>query len=253
MCGRFNVIDNPELQHLLRELGIDLGLPSRSNIAPTENIFLVRQATRSDASGMGSELVEVRWWLTPHWAKQVDQKYSMFNARSETIAQSRAFSEPFHRRRGIVPVSSFIEWRTEEGGTATRDTATRGTATRGTAKQPYMIAAVDDALALAAVWDRWEGGGQVIESCALVTTAAAPEFEQIHKRMPVMLSDGERARWLDCSSEILADDPLFAAVLKFELNAVPISRGVNNARNKEWALLEPVGDEIHLGGGGLPR
>jgi putative SOS response-associated peptidase YedK len=236
MCGRFNVIDNPELQQLLRELGIDLGLPSRSNIAPTENIFLVRQATRSDASGMGSELVEVRWWLTPHWAKQVDQKYSMFNARSETIAQSRAFSEPFHRRRGIVPVSSFIEWRAEEGG-----------------KQPYMIAAVDGALALAAVWDRWEGGGQVIESCALVTTAAAPEFEQIHKRMPVMLSDGERARWLDCSSEILADDPLFAPVLKFELNAVPISRGVNNARNKEWALLEPDGDEIHLGAGGLRR
>jgi putative SOS response-associated peptidase YedK len=157
----------------------------------------------------------------------------MFNARGETIAHSRAFSEPFHRRRGIVPVSSFIEWRAEEGG-----------------KQPYMIGAVDSALALAAVWDRWEGEGQVIESCALVTTAAAPEFEQIHKRMPVMLNGEERLRWLDCAVEIPADDPLFAPGLKFELRAVPISRGVNNARNKEWALLEPVGDEIHLGGDG---
>ena len=27
MCGRFNVIDNPGLQQLLRDLGIDLKLP----------------------------------------------------------------------------------------------------------------------------------------------------------------------------------------------------------------------------------
>jgi putative SOS response-associated peptidase YedK len=239
MCGRFNVIDNPELQKLLQELGIDLGLPSRSNIAPTENISLIRAPETP-------ELAEVRWWLTPHWAKQVDQKYSMFNARSETIAHSRAFSEPFHRRRGIVPVSSFIEWRTEEGDTASRGTASRDTASRG--KQPYMIGAVDSALALAAVWDHWEGEGQVIESCALVTTAAAPEFEQIHKRMPVMLHGDERLRWLDCSVKILANDPLFEPRLKFELSAVPISRGVNNARNKEWDLLEPIGDKIPLGG-----
>jgi putative SOS response-associated peptidase YedK len=243
MCGRFNVIDNPELQKLLRQLGIDLGLPSRSNIAPTEIISLIRQhpPTPPDTSeGAGLEMAEVRWWLTPHWAKQVDQKYSMFNARSETIAHSRAFSEPFHRRRGIVPVSSFIEWRAEEGGRASRG------------KQPYMIGAVDSALALAAVWDRWEGGGQVIESCALVTTAAAPEFEQIHKRMPVMLNGDERGRWLDCAVEIPANDPLFTPRLKFELLAAPISRGVNNARNKDWSLLEPVGEEIHLRGGGLP-
>ena len=239
MCGRFNVIDNPELQKLLQELGIDLGLPSRSNIAPTENIFLIRQSTRDvgplrpHASGTGSELAEVRWWLTPHWAKQVDQKYSMFNARSETIAHSRAFSEPFHRRRGIVPVSSFIEWRPEEGG-----------------KQPYMIAAPGSALALAAVWDHWEGEGQVIESCALVTTAAAPEFEQIHQRMPLMLQGEECAQWLDCGVEIAAADPLFAPRLKFELRALPISRGVNNARHKEWTLLEPVGEAIFMGGDG---
>jgi putative SOS response-associated peptidase YedK len=221
MCGRFNVIDNPELQKLLQELGIDLGLPSRANIAPTENIFLIRTS--------GDPGVEVRWWLTPHWAKQVDQKYSMFNARSETIAHSRAFSEPFKRRRGIVPISSFIEWRAEEGG-----------------KQPYLISAPGSALALAAVWDHWEGDGQVIESCALVTTAAAPQFEQIHKRMPVMLVGDERQRWLDCSSEIPQSDPLFAPQLKGELRAVPISRGVNNARHKDWAVLEPTGEEIRM-------
>ena len=41
MCGRFNVIDNPGLQALLADLGIDLSLPSRTNIAPTEQVSLV--------------------------------------------------------------------------------------------------------------------------------------------------------------------------------------------------------------------
>ena len=43
MCGRFNVIDNPGLQELLRDLGIDLKLPGGVNIAPTEDIPLVRR------------------------------------------------------------------------------------------------------------------------------------------------------------------------------------------------------------------
>ena len=225
MCGRFNVIDDPSLQQLLRELGIDLDLPSRTNIAPTEAITMVRD------QGEGPEACEVRWWLTPHWAPQVDQKYSMFNARSESIAHSRAFSEPFRRRRGIVPISSFIEWRTE-----------------GSVKQPYLISAVAGALALAAVWDHWEKEGQEIESCALVTTAAAPEFEQIHKRMPVILYGDERQRWLDVGSEVAANDSLFAPRLKRAMQALPVSRSLNNARNKDPGLLAATGQALDLAG-----
>lgn len=223
MCGRFNVIDNPELQSLLKELGIDLGLPTRTNIAPTETIALVReQSPRA--------LAEVRWWLTPRWAKQVDQKYSMFNARAEGLANSRAYGEPFRHRRGIVPASSFIEWRKEGDG-----------------KQPYNIEAVDEALALAAVWERWEGDGQVVESCALVTVAAAPEFEQLHNRMPLLLVGEERDRWLDAEHEVASDDPLFQPRLKRPLRATPVSRGVNNARNKSPELLEASGEPLAIG------
>jgi putative SOS response-associated peptidase YedK len=219
MCGRFNVIDNPELQRLLQELGIDLGLPSRANIAPTETIAMVREHEGA------RELAQVRWWLTPAWARQPDQKYAMFNARCETIAGSRAYAKPFKTRRGIVPVSSFIEWRREDGG-----------------RQPYLISAPGSALALAAVWDCWQGDGEIIESCSLVTTAAAPQFEQVHKRMPVMLDAGEQQRWLDGGSEVAANDPLFEPRLKQELSVRAISRQVNNARNKGLDLLAPEGE-----------
>ena len=93
MCGRFNVIDSPGLQQLLRDLGSDLQLPTRVNVAPTEAVGLVRDL------GEGAQLDAARWWLTPSWAPAVDQKYSMFNARSETLSSSRAFRTPFKRQR----------------------------------------------------------------------------------------------------------------------------------------------------------
>jgi putative SOS response-associated peptidase YedK len=231
MCGRFNVIDNPELRKLLQELGIDLSLPTRTNVAPTEPVPLVRRAEHSN------ELTEVRWWLTPHWAKQLDQKYSMFNARCETLATSRAFAEPFRRRRGIVPMSAFIEWRTEEQAGES-------------VKQPYLIEARHEALAIAALWDRWEGGDEPIESCALITTEAAPEFREIHNRMPLILVADERARWLDVSCELDSDDPLFAPALKVPLCVQPVSRGINNARNKAVEFMAPTGDGYLLGAAG---
>ena len=227
MCGRFNVIDDPELRKLLADLGVNLRLPTRTNVAPTEPVALVRTAE----SG-GNELAEVRWWLTPRWAKEVSQKYAMFNARSETLATSRAFAEPFHRRRGIVPMSAFIEWRSEEGG-----------------KQPYVIAPEGEALAVAAVWDRWEWGDEPVESCALVTTAAAPEFLQVHNRMPLLLRADERQRLLDVSSPLEEDDPLFTPMLKMPLRVRPVSRDINSARNKDVALMAPAGDGFLLAPG----
>jgi putative SOS response-associated peptidase YedK len=186
MCGRFNVIDNPGLQGLLQDLGIDLRLPTGINVAPTEEVPLVRR------DETGASLAEAYWWLVPSWAKEISQKYSMFNARSETLGKSPAFRHPFRSQRGLVPMSSFIEWRPEGG-----------------VKQPWLITSEQEALAVAALWDVWEGGDQPLLSCTLVTTGAAPEFAPWHARMPVLLTSDESARWLDNSRAIAADDPLF--------------------------------------------
>ncbi|RLQ21953.1 SOS response-associated peptidase [Seongchinamella sediminis] len=223
MCGRFNVIDSPGLQQLLQDLGIDLQLPTRANIAPTEAVGLVR------ALPAGNQLDAARWWLTPSWAPAVDQKYSMFNARSETLASSRAFKAPFQRQRGIVPMSSFIEWRSEGG-----------------VKQPWLVSNAQGAFAAAALWDIWNGDGSELLSCTLVTTAAAPPFEPWHKRMPVVLDAQEQARWLDNSQLIAAKDPLFRSELKQQWRLSPLSREVGNARNKSEDLLRAVAEAVVL-------
>lgn len=223
MCGRFNVIDSPGLQQLLQDLGMDLRLPTAVNIAPTEPIALVRELDQQ------RHAEAARWWLTPSWAPKVDQKYAMFNARSETLASSRAFREPFRRQRGIVPMSSFIEWRKE-----------------GQLNQPWLITTPFEALAVAALWDVWDRGDAPLLSCTLVTTAAAPAFEPWHKRMPVVLAPDEYERWLDCSQEIAADDPVFRSELKQPLRLQALPRSVGNARNKDPALLAGQGECIEL-------
>jgi putative SOS response-associated peptidase YedK len=223
MCGRFNVIDSPGLQELLRDLGLDLSLPQATNVAPTEQVSLVRH------SGAEATLDPARWWLTPSWAKEVSQAYSMFNARSENLAKSPAFRTPFKRQRGLVPMSHFIEWRQEEG-----------------VKQPWLISNDEQALAVAALWDVWEGGDQPLLSCTLVTTEAAPVFRPWHARMPVLLTAGEWGAWLDNSHAIAPDDAVFRSELKEDLVLQPVSRAISNARNKDPAAMAGIGEVVRL-------
>jgi len=223
MCGRFNVIDSPGLQQLLHDLGIHLSLPQRLNVAPTEQVALVRQ------TGQGPVVDSARWWLTPSWAREMSQAYSMFNARSETLSKSPAFRGPFRHQRGLVPMSSFIEWRLEEG-----------------VKQPWLITNEQQAMAVAALWDVWEGSDVPLLSCTLVTTAAAPAFTPWHLRMPLLLAPEERARWLDNSHTIAHDDDIFRSTLKMKLLLQPLARTVSNARHKDPAAQEGIGAVIEL-------
>jgi putative SOS response-associated peptidase YedK len=223
MCGRFNVIDSPGLQQLLQDLGINLSLAPAVNVAPTEQVALVRQGES------GPAVYPARWWLTPSWAKEMSQAYSMFNARSETLSTSPAFRGPFRHQRGLVPMSSFIEWRLEQG-----------------IKQPWLITNEQQALAVAALWDVWEGGDSPLLSCTLVTTAAAPAFMPWHQRMPVLLAPEERARWLDNEHAIAPDDAIFRSALKTNLLLTPLARTVSNARNKDPAAQEGIGAAIEL-------
>lgn len=224
MCGRFNVASTPGLQALLATLGSDLQLPPpRFNIAPTEQVGLLREQNDKIV------LNQARWWLTPHWAKELGAKYAMFNARSEGLASSPAFRKPFASQRGIVFMSDFIEWRGAKGS-----------------KRPWLISNKNRALAVAALWDLWQSDEGELLSCTLVTTEAAPPFKTWHSRMPVMLARDDWSRWLDNTRLIASDDALFAPTLREPLLLSPLDTAIGNARNKGENFMESVGDTIEL-------
>lgn len=234
MCGRFNITSDP-LTRLLMEL-VNMPWVGRDNFnaAPTEHIPVLRIVPAGDERAGAPELVPMRWWLTPYWAKEMTSKYSMFNAKSETAATSPAFREPFRKRRCVVPVTGFYEW-------------CRATVE----KVPYLIRpSRHGGLLLAGLWDHWRNPEtkEEVLSFTILTAPANPDFAFIHTRQPVMLSVDEARRWLEPDIPTGEMTDLFASRLPMALDLIPVSTYVNNARNKGAQAAEATGIPIHLAG-----
>ena len=229
MCGRFNVSSDPLTLLLMELVGMAHPGPDNHNAAPTENVVVLRL----DDSGQ-PELVSMRWWLTPFWSKEVSTRYSMFNAKSETAAKSPAFREPFKKRRCVVPVSGFYEWVRENN-----------------TKLPYYITPHDaPGMLLAGLWDRWNNPetDETLESFTILTAAAAPGMEFVHKRQPVILNMADAHRWMDPGNQEFVE--LISNSMPYELDAIPVSTHVNNARHKDDRCYEPLAAAIHIAGSG---
>jgi putative SOS response-associated peptidase YedK len=231
MCGRFNVESAPLTRWLLEVLGVAHPGPDNPNAAPTEAIVAVRAGPLGDL-----ETARMRWWLTPHWSKELSTRYSMFNARRETLASSPAFREPFRRHRCVVPVSGFYEW-----------------AGKSPDRLPWYIRPhAEPGLLLAGIWDRWidPADGAALDSFAVVTTDAHPAMRFVHSRQPVMLDVGSARRWIDPATPHADLGPLLEPALPYPLDAVPVSSHVNNARHKDPRCTEPIGAAVPISDAG---
>jgi putative SOS response-associated peptidase YedK len=153
----------------------------------------------------------------------------MFNARSETVAEKRAFAEAFARRRCLVPVDGFYEWRK-----------------RGQQRDPFYFSAADGhLLALAGLWERWEyPGGQVIESCSVLTCPASALMRPIHHRMPVILPATAHDRWLDPGTAEPGElQALLRPAPEKVLQRWPVGREVGRSSAEGPQLIAPVHDD----------
>jgi len=218
MCGRLNVIHDP-LHRLVQIItGMQVELTTQYNVAPTEAVPVL-------VPGEGGwQIRDMRWWLVPWWTDEPTNKYSMFNARSETLTRSRAFREPFRYRRCIIPASGYYEWAREANVRIPR----------------YILPAEDSGFAFAGLWDRWKRDDQVIESCTIVTAAAPASMAHIHKRIPVHLSPAQVSAWVNQDTDPETLQELLAPTLRIPVAIVPVSNYVNNSRNKEAACIEPI-------------
>jgi len=217
MCGRYELSSHPAAIALAFGLDYPPDIRPRYNIAPMQQVPIVRVG----ADGR-RQLVQVRWGLVPRFAKDPSIGARMINARGETLASRSAFRNAFARHRCLVPVNGFYEWHATPAG-----------------KQPLHIGMPDGRpFGLAGLYERWlSSGGDVLDTCAIVTTAATGSIAGMHDRMPVIVPDAEYARWLDPADADVADlvqgwtDPL---------RIYPVSARVNAVRNDDAALVEPM-------------
>lgn len=226
MCGRFSLTTAPEAMRELFDYENFPNLQPRYNIAPTQEVAVVRPA----AVGGARELAMLRWGLVPHWAKDISIGARMINARAETVADKPAFRDAFAKRRCLVAADGFYEWRTEDGK-----------------KQPFRIGMKGGAaFAFAGLWESWSPPDApetepALETVTIVTTAANDKLHPIHHRMPVILDAADYGAWMDADG---VDSKAAQALLKpfaaepmafYRVNPV-----VNNARNDTPACIEPL-------------
>ena len=163
MCDRFTSTSAPEL--LARLFATRNALPNLGpnwNTAPSQAALVVR---RHPDTGERT-LAALKWGLLPGWTKDAATARRPGNARSETVAKLPSFRGAYAKRRAIVPVEAFYEWRRRDGQS----------------KQPFASARADGSpLALAGLWEdyRWPSG-EVTRTFSVFATTANRLMRSVH-------------------------------------------------------------------------
>ncbi len=245
MCGRFTLRASREAIAEQFELLEVPPIAPRYNIAPRQNIGIVRVRPRDSLSQLENsrrarsehavspggtadrEFTFVRWGLIPHWADDPKIGDRLINARAETLATKPAFRMALRYRRCLIPADGFYEWAKSDGR-----------------KKPYFFRLPHDQLfAFAGLWEAWEGPDHsCLETATIITTDANDQVRPIHDRMPVILMPEAYRLWLDPS--VTRPEPLVPLLQPspaLALEVVPVGPWVNNPAIDDNRCVLPMG------------
>ncbi len=228
MCGRVT-IQTPALA-IAREFaltGIRTALERpRYNLAPTQLMPVVI----NDGERM---LDAYRWGLIPSWAKEASIGNKLINARGETVAEKPSFRSALKRRRCLVLVDGWFEWKQ-----STKP------------KTPFLFRRKDGRpLAFAGLWEEWTAPdtGEVLRTCTVITTGPNQLMAPIHDRMPVILPPDAQQIWLRPEPQDAALlQPLLVPNEDEPLEAWEVGRVVNSPTNDVPACVERVASQASL-------
>jgi len=232
MCGRYaqaqgmdEIIERFDLDSSL----VDSSLPLNWNIAPTNEIYIIRD------NESGRVLDSASWGLIAPWQKNFTEARNSqshaINARSESIHEKPTFRQAFRTTRCLIPATGYYEWATSLG--------------KYPPKQPFYICSQDEgkSLSIAGIWSTWKSeSGVQIKSAAIITREAVDELATIHSRMPVFMPEDRWDIWLDSKNrEIetlipLMDIPNPAAGLVTR----PVASKVNLVANNGAELIQAI-------------
>jgi putative SOS response-associated peptidase YedK len=225
MCGRVIQSSGPLYYGLVE--GMDMrdsrahNYRPRWNAAPGQDLLAIRRNHETSVVSLDP----LRWGLIPHWCRDPKGGRKLINAKCETVHSLPMFKDAYRRRRCILPVDGFYEWKTIKGRTP---------------KQPYAIAMKDGKpFGIGGVWENWKdpASGEWIRTFVVITTDANELVAQIHNRMPLILAPSDYDRWL-------SDEPdprdLLRPFPAEPMRMWPNSMRVNKPENDDPSILEPV-------------
>ena len=225
MCGRARLSSDVSEIKIVFGIPPDRPIPNFPpswNVAPTDPLPVVRY----DAKTGQRSLDMLRWGLIPYWAKDINVGFANINAKAEGIESKPAFRKAFERRRCLVPVDNFFEWKKT-----------------GTGKQPYAIALADRGImALAGLWENWHSpAGEWVRSFAIVTTQPNELCAELPNRMPVVLKPEVWPAWLGEHPVTVQDlKEMLAPYPSEDMVSWPVSVRVGSVKNNDSTLIEPI-------------
>ncbi len=213
----------------LRYLNQRLRRAPSSDFAPNYNLTPTELSPVVHVRDGVNTIEFFRWGFVPFWAKDLKSaaKYSLINSKSEEIEKKRSYKEPFEKRRCIVPLSGFFEWKRT-----------------GKTKRPFVIRLKDEPImSVAGVWEKWRSKdtGEEISSFSIVTTGANEALSVFHDRMPVILGKNEEQKWLDPENhDLVGLKKLLRPCPPEWLTFYEVSPLVNSVKVNKKELLAPL-------------
>ncbi len=226
MCGRYGIsVTRSELKEYLSEnynievLDENIILP-RYNIAPGQDVLsLINDGTKYRVGLL-------KWGFVPSWSKDDKIGYKMINARSETIDQKPSFKKSLVQRRCVIIADGFFEWY--------RTTST---------KTPYYFYLKNNKIfGFAGLWTiKTKDDGSKLYTCTIITTKANSLMEDIHDRMPVILSEEAAKTWMNPNiRDVLALKKILDSDQMNDLQFHKVSSRVNKAENDDLDLITKI-------------
>jgi len=220
MCGRYVLKSKlPELvHHYNAKAPAGIEFSGVYNAAPTFDMPVLL------VPGKNRVLDLYRWGLVPFWAKDENPKYSMINARAESLSEKKSYRKPFQSKRCIVPANGFYEWKKS-----------------GNRKIPHFIRLITGGLMnFAGLYEIWQNGnGKKINSFTIITTRSNRDVSPLHDRMPVILQMEEISFWLDPDNHATHElEKMLVPYPEGELDIYPVSDKVNSPKNQDADLIQ---------------
>jgi putative SOS response-associated peptidase YedK len=236
MCGRYAFINGKMVFEIVgrnilgnRKDALD-DLP-RYNAAPMQLMPVL--AVRD-----GKLIIQkMRWWLIPHWSKDGKIQATTFNAKAETLDQSKLFAPYFKLSRCLVPADAFYEW--QRMNTVIE---VRGKPKEVEVKQPMCIRMKDKyTFMFAGLFSVWRNDkGEEFPSFTIITTIPNKLMKDIHTRMPVILQQRHYDQWLDRDyKDIEKLKTLLKPYSAIKMTAYPVSNFVSNSHNEGSECMKP--------------
>lgn len=170
MCGRF--LMGATLEELLKRYKIQEDVEREfkyGEIFPNDTSIVVVRDKQNFLKNM-------KWgFINPYNNRPI------INARSETVYQKSMFKDSFNKRRCLIPVTAFYEWKKEH---------------KISVKYEIKIAH-KNIFSLAGIYNSYKNNkNQTYTVFTILTTSPSKAIEDIHGRMPVIINEEFEEEWL---------------------------------------------------------